>query len=234
MLFMSGSTCFALGSLGANWPQALPTWLADGAVIGLVFFIGSLFFTSAAWLQWLEATNGDVADMAAPESHHCYATWRWFAWKPHNAGWLASLIQLVGTFLFNLNTGDSMIYGLDWVAKDLLIWVPNMAGSVCFLAASYLALVEFSHGWWSIRPRQVTWWIVIINLLGSIAFQTSALYGFFPASSVAAWTWDANLWTLVGALCFLAGSYLLIPELFDADAQTAAEALADTHPSNLW
>ena len=58
------------------------------------------------------------------------------------------------------------------------------------------------------------------------------MYGFFPASAVAAWAWDANLWTLIGAICFLVGSYLLIPELFDADAQTAATALADTHPSN--
>jgi len=54
----------------------------------------------------------------------------------------------------------------------------------------------------------------------------------FPASPVSAWTWDANLWTLIGALSFLAGSYLLIPELFDADAPTAVTALAAMRPSS--
>ena len=73
-----------------------------------------------------------------------------------------------------------MLSGLGWVQEDTLIWVPNMAGSICFLAASYLALIEISHGWWSFEPRQVAWWIVIVNLLGSVAFQISALYGFFP------------------------------------------------------
>jgi hypothetical protein len=73
---------------------------------------GSLFFTTAAWLQLLEASNGDVADIVDAERDHRPA-WRWFAWKPHNAGWLASLIQFAGTLLFNLNTGDAMLSRLD-------------------------------------------------------------------------------------------------------------------------
>ena len=170
----------------------------------------------------LEAINGDVADLDPAGER---PPWRWFAWKPHNAGYLSSLLQFVGTLLFNLNTGDALLAGLDWRQEDWLIWIPNMTGSVCFLAASYLALIEISHGWWSFEPRQVSWWVVMINLAGSVAFQISALYGFYPPPPALGWAWDANLWTFVGALCFFSASYLMIPELFDADAKTPSKAV---------
>ena len=198
--------------------------MAAAPVIGVVFFVGSFFFTAAASLQLLEAINGDVAELGTGEAGQRPA-WRWFAWKPRNAGYLASLIQWVGTLLFNLNTGDALLTGLDWVQEDILIWVPNMVGSICFLTASYLALIEISHGWWSFEPRQVAWWVVIINLAGSIAFQASALYGFSPPPPEAGWAWDANLWTLIGALCFFSASYLMVPELFDADATAPSKAV---------
>ena len=227
LLFIVGSTCFAYGGFGANWPQALPPGMAAAPVIGILFFVGSLFFTSAAGLQLLEAINGDVADLCTAGAGHRPA-WQWFAWKPRNAGYLASLIQFAGTLLFNFNTGDALLTGLGWVEEDILIWVPNMVGSICFLAASYLALMEVSHGWWSFEPRQVAWWVVIINLLGSVAFQISALYGFFPPPPGAGWAWDANLWTFIGALCFFGASYLMIPELFDADATAPDKAVQST------
>lgn len=224
LLFIIGSSCFAYGSFGANWPGFLPPGMAEGTVINLVFFVGSIFFTSAALLQLLEAINGDVADLAL-EQDRLPRNWRWFAWKPRNAGYLASLIQFAGTLLFNLNTGDAMLKGLDWMQEDVLIWTPDMVGSVCFLVASYLALVEISHGWWSFEPRQVAWWVVIINLLGSVAFQVSAFYAFAPPPPDPGWAWSANLWTFVGAACFFSASYLMIPELFDADATAPGQAV---------
>ncbi len=230
LLFIIGSSCFAYASFAANWPGALPPGAVSAWAIGVVFFVGSLFFTAAAGLQLLESINGDVADLGSADDHG-RRTWRWFAWKPRNAGYLASLIQFLGTLLFNLNTGDALLGGLDWAAEDILIWVPNMAGSLCFLAASYLALIEISHGWWSFEPRQVAWWIVIINLLGSVAFQISALYGFFPPPPATGWAWDANLWTLIGALCFLSASYLMLPEQFDADAAKPGKGVASANPA---
>lgn len=233
LLFMIGSACFAYGSFAANWPAVLPPEMTTGAASGVSFFVGSFFFTSAAGLQFLEAINGDVADLG-PNGASGPATWRWFAWKPHNAGYLASLVQFVGTLLFNFNTGDALLSGLGWVEQDLLIWVPDMTGSICFLTASYLALIEVSHGWWSFEPRQVAWWIAIINLLGSVAFQLSALYGFYLPSPGVEWAWNANLWTFAGALCFFGASYLLIPELFDADARLRTEQPPNQRSKTTW
>jgi hypothetical protein len=180
-----------------------------------VFFVGSLFFTSAAYLQLLEATNGDVAEALGPRS----AGWRWLGWKPHNLGWLASAIQLVGTLAFNLNTADAMITGLGAVEQDLLVWSPNMFGCVCFLVSSGLAWVELSQGAWSFAPRSISWWIVVANLIGSVAFQLSAFDSFVrPGAPDPHELWLAGFYTFVGGVGFLAGSYLLLPELFDGDA----------------
>lgn len=220
VLFIIGSSCFALGSFASNWPQYLPPESGQGSVINRVFFVGSVFFTGAAWLQLLEAINGDVADIGTSAGAPG-RSWRWFAWKPYNAGYSASLIQLTGTVLFNFNTADAMISGLDWAGEDLLVWTPDVIGSICFLVASYLALIEVSHRYWSVQLRQVNWWITALNMLGSAAFMVAAVVAvFLPPSSGMAWAWGANFFTLVGAVCFFSASYLMIPELFGANGET--------------
>lgn len=70
-------------------------------------------FTSAAYLQWLEALNNDVADIIIPTD--CRPRrWRFLGWRPHNLGYLAATVQLVGTVLFNIDTADALITGLGW------------------------------------------------------------------------------------------------------------------------
>jgi hypothetical protein len=125
-------------------------------------------------------------------------------------------VQLVGTVMFNFNTADAMIAGLSWKAEDLLIWTPNMLGCVCFLVSSYLAYAEVSQGAASFAPRSVSWWVAVVNLLGSVAFQISALYSIVgpePAASDSLF-W-ASFYTAAGGVCFFIGAYLMIPELFD-------------------
>ena len=51
MLFAAGSTCFLIAPI----PPFLQ--LVGPAADGVVFFVGSLLFTSAAALQWLETIN---------------------------------------------------------------------------------------------------------------------------------------------------------------------------------
>ena len=216
VLFIIGSACFAPGGFASNWPRYLPPVFNDSGVNNTVFFVGSLFFTSAAWLQLLEAINGDVTDIGTSAGTPG-RSWRWFAWKPHNAGYSASLVQFTGTVLFNFNTADAMIAGPGWVGGDLLIWTPDVIGSVCFLIASYLTLIEVSHRFWSVQPRLVGWWIAVLNLLGSVAFMLAAVHAvFLPSSGEMQWAWGANFYTLLGAAGFFSASYLMIPELFGA------------------
>ena len=211
-LFVIGSACFAVASFAANWPQYCPAVLVHDSVINCVYFIGSIFFTAAAWLQLEEAVNGDVADIITLPVRG-RTSWRWLAWKPHNAGYSSSLLLFAGTILFNFNTGDALMPQLSWWQKEALIWIPDVIGSICFLISGYLALVEVSHRAWSWQPHQLSWWIVMINLLGCIAFMVAAVFGYFaPGGGEAEWSWGANFYTLLGALCFFIASYLMIPE----------------------
>jgi len=150
ILFAIGGALFALGGVGATWPGDAPAPLREPSNLNWIFIVGAVFFTGAAWLQWLEALNGDVAEALSDGAQQ---SWRWFGWRPRNLGYLASAVQLVGTVMFNFNTADAMIAGLSWKAEDLLIWTPNMLGCVCFLVSSYLAYAEVSQGAASFAPR---------------------------------------------------------------------------------
>ena len=218
VLFMIGSIHFLVGALAALWPATFPAALRSEENLGIVFFIGSIFFTSAAWLQWLEALNGDVAEAL----NDAPGRWLWFGWRPRNLGYLACLVQLVGTVFFNFNTADAMIGGLSWRQQDVLIWLPNMLGSICFLVASYLAYTEVSHGVYSLAPRSLSWWIAVINLVGSVTFQISALESLVGPEGISPhFLFWSTFWTAAGAFCFLVGAYLLIPELQDIGPQVA-------------
>jgi hypothetical protein len=175
VLFAIGSTCFVVGPFPGF--VHLVGAVADAAV----FFVGSLFFTSAATLQFLDTPRSDRID-------------RW-----------ASAIQLAGTLFFNLSTGRALHASIDLAQENSLIWRPDAFGSICFLAASGLAWYAVRGA------RDRGWWIAVINLAGSIAFGVSAVAGYLvPATGDYRDLAAANASTVVGALCFLAGAVLLL------------------------
>ena len=91
-----GSVCFALGSVPAYFDAFAPRRR------GGTFFVGSLFFTSAAYLQLhetLRAPGGVLAESARP-----VGCGRSSAGEPRRIDFWAVLVQLVGTVLFNVST----------------------------------------------------------------------------------------------------------------------------------
>jgi hypothetical protein len=211
--FVIGSLCFALASSAGLAPGLFGAFGSDPAAMNLVFFVGSVFFTIAAYLQFLSAVNADrISDLVHRRPPQ--EPFRWFALRPGEIGWLSAFTQLVGTVLFNANTFDALLPGLDWLQEDLLIWFPDVLGSICFLAASTLAFLEYGDGRLVRRPRDVSWWIVNINMLGSIAFGIAAVYALvLPGPADLLDGWAVNVWTLAGAICFLIGANLLLPEV---------------------
>jgi len=108
-LFAIGSTCFAVASFASQWASA------PRPGIGVTFFVGSIFFTTAAFLQLRSSqTRSDQ---------------------------VAALVQFVGTLFFNVSTFEGMKRGLDARQSDLRVWTPDVFGSVCFLVSSALAYV---------------------------------------------------------------------------------------------
>lgn len=213
ILFMIGSALFAIGGAMGMWPEMPGLHLIEKSHLGWIFFVGSLFFTSAGYLQWLEVINGDVTSTGTKSPAH--RRWLFYGWRPRNIGYLAVAAQLVGMLFFNISTADALITGLGRVDEDILVWAPNMIGSVLFLVASHAAIIEVSHRLWSWQFHNISWWITALNMLGSIFFMASAFGSWVEPGHVLASPLLANFGTFAGAVCFFLGGYLLIPEQFE-------------------
>jgi hypothetical protein len=201
MLFAIGATCFTIGPL-----PGFVEWVGSG-LDGVVFFVGSIFFTSAAFLQWLEAINADPG----PGSRN--DRFRLVTFEPRRADWWSSGVQLVGTLFFNVMTFRALKTGLENPAYDQLVWAPDVIGSICFLVSGYVAYVEVCGAWACWRRRSLEWTIASVNFLGCIAFGISALAAYVvPTTGSALDLAAANSFTVLGGFCFLVGAILLLPE----------------------
>jgi len=186
VLFAVGSTCFFVG------PFPGYVQLVGSSADGMTFFVGSIFFTAAALVQFLTTrlTGGRVPD------------------------WWASGIQFAGTLFFNISTFDAMQDALDTRATDRLVWTPDVFGSICFLVSSALAYRLANGSFLGGRRRDGPERIALVNLLGSVAFGISAVAAFVvPSTGNVLSLGAANFTTAVGAACFLVGSVLLLPAI---------------------
>lgn len=214
LLFMVGSLCFGVAGMQAAFPDGGFVFLRAVPVQNLVFFIGSAFFTSAAFLQWQQSIQADLRT-----AHLARGRWRWWDWRPHDAGYMASFTQFIGTILFNLNTGDPFLFSGGWLTQDIAVWTPNMIGSILFLVSSIYACIEVGQKFWSFEPRSFSWWIAQSNLIGSVFFQLSAILSIsLPAAASTGsqgLAFYASLCTALGALGFFLAAFLMLPEQAD-------------------
>lgn len=204
-LFMIGSACFAVGSMPVYATHV------DPGVDGITFFIGSIFFTSAALLQHIQTVLADrTVGQGASADPVSLAR---LLVAPGRIDWWATGVQLVGTLWFNVTTFAALNDSLDYEQSIVRVWTPDALGSVCFLVASYLALAEVTHGVRLWFPGDRGWRIAALNMLGSIFFGISAVASFvLPSTGDEISVEATNLFTFLGAVCFLAGAWLLLPE----------------------
>ncbi len=200
--FTVGSVCFAVG--------ALPGY---AAVVGtqatcVTFFVGSIFFTVAALLQFLVS----VGAVAAEKRPRAGIQWRRTVRAPHRPEWWAGAVQLAGTVLFNISTFAALDLALSVEEANRRVWAPDVFGSIAFLVASGLAYFGIRRPWLGWRPHDLGWSITTLNMVGSIAFGVSAVAARVLDTGDLRNAAIANLGTFVGALCFLVGAVLLIPD----------------------
>jgi hypothetical protein len=197
VLFAIGSLAFAVGAFPAY------AVAAGTGYDNLTFFVGSIFFTSAAFLQYCEVVS-------TPRRR---SETRLRLYQPDRIDWWATAVQLLGTLFFNLSTGRALLTGLAGPTNvNHNVWRPDALGSVCFLVASFLAWAEVCHRAWAWQPRLISWWIGSLNLVGSVAFGVSAVASKVQPNGQLRSVALTNLGTFVGALCFLVGGLLLLPE----------------------
>jgi hypothetical protein len=206
VLFMIGSWHFVSGSLlilaGSTYVY----------LIDLIYFSGSVFFTCAGYSQYYQAIN---APGAVDSQGHVSETGkrRYFGWQPDRIGFWATFPQFLGTLAFNVTTATAFI-SVAWFGYDVLVWIPDYVGSVLFLISGMAGVLELCNSFWCWQCKSLTWWIVMINFIGCVAFMISAFMAFVRPDPIfdnlATW---ATIFTLIGAVCFFVGAYLMWPEM---------------------
>jgi hypothetical protein len=200
VLFAIGSACFLVG------PAPGFIDLVGSAADGVTFFVGSIFFTSAAFLQYLEAANAGRT-----------GRFRLLTFEPGLIDWWATVIQLAGTVFFNISTFLAMDEALDTESVNRLVWAPDVFGSICFLVSGILAYIEVRGGGIRAARHRRSWRIGAVNLLGCILFGISAIASYVVPDTGSELDLAAANWTTsLGALCFLIGALLLLRERPDA------------------
>ena len=201
VLFAIGSVFFALGSV--------PFYASYVGVFhdNLTYFIGSIFFTTAGLLQFLETASAPQEIGGLKNKLH------FMFFQPRRIDWWSTAIQSLGTVFFNISTFAALINTFSASQAELFIWSPDLYGSICFLVSSYLIYMEIGHGFASLKLKNLSWWIVFLNLVGSVAFGVSAVGAFIPLPSDQPFNpFLMNMGTFIGAVCFFAAAVMLLPE----------------------
>jgi hypothetical protein len=189
--FLFGGSLFALGA-------ALAQTGANPTVCATIYLVGGIFFSTGGYASVLQVVNEPGTDGAPP------ARWRWWSREPRRLQWLSAVVLFAGTIVFAINLVDSFIAELSPAAANRLIWSPDMVGCVLFLVSGHLAMTGIAGHFWAVwRRRDLGWWIIAVNQLGSVLFMVSAVASFVsPSSGDELSTGVANWGTLLGALCF--------------------------------
>lgn len=198
--FVIGGGLFASGA-------AVVQFGTGHATSAWIYFAGGLFFNTGGYASLLQAINTPRRDR---ESGSLVAQrWRWWSYEPGRIDWLSTFLLFAGTLVFGINLLSSLLQGLSVRQVNRLVWAPDLIGCTLFLVSGHLALLEVCHGRPGLRLRDLGWWIVAVNQLGSVLFMASALADFTrPATGSVVNVDIANWGTLTGALCFSVGGVL--------------------------
>lgn len=180
-LFVIGSSFFAVATLPGF------SALAGAGAANALCFIGSWFFTTAAWMQLVR--SGPARSLER----------------------LSAATQFAGTVLFNISTGAA-VWAHAVTSQRRLVWAPDAAGSVAFLLSAALGIAAVAVAVGVFAPRSRDWQAQWVNMAGCIAFGVSAVGAFVRQTGVTEDALLANLGTFIGALCFLAAALVVMPK----------------------
>lgn len=187
LLFMVGGSGFTLASL------PFMSSAFDPVQVAWVYVVSACFFTSAAFVQLVLAVRAGI-----------------------DVNFWASIIQFAGTLFFNSNTINALREAQGSVTDNLLVWRPEFWGSVCFLVASWLALLirgDDGRAFWRERwsasvDARSSWW----NMVGSILFMVSTLSAYVvPSTGEPIKASLINSTTALGAACFVWAAWIVLP-----------------------
>jgi hypothetical protein len=214
VVFILGSALFTLGAVASLFPSLLGGKDAAKLTADLSYLTGATLFTGGVYLQLLEAINSsDYVGMKPP--YYTPRQFRWFAWQPRRLEFMAPFLLLFGALSFNVETALAVLSDLGVMVLPMAITLSSIVGAVFFLGPSYMQMIEVCHRYLCFRPREVSWWVTFFYTVGSAGFVVGAFFGFeVPGLSSPVESGITNWSYMQGSVFFLAGSYLLLPEMY--------------------
>lgn len=204
--FFLGGSLFAIGA----WVAQVGS--GEAVTSASIYLVGGVFFSTGGYGSVLQAVN-EPAGAAA-------GRWQWWSYRPMDLVWLAGFVLFCGTLAFGVSLVFSFMEGLSVRGENRLIWAPDMIGCILFLLSGRLGMVALrseASSW--IQPRNLAWWVAVVNQLGSILFFIAGLAAFTrPAIGSVVNVDVANWGTFGGALCFALGGIL---QGFERPSRTA-------------
>ena len=171
--FVIGGSLFAIGAGLAQADVGGPLLPAT------VYLVGGVFFCSGGFTSVLMARGTTRLE------------------------YLSAVVLFAGTLVFAINIVDSFISELTPAQQDRLIWSPDIVGCALFLVSGHFAMAELTGTWLPRHPPPgLSWWIVVVNQVGSVLFMVSAVASFVHRDGDLLAAGIANWGTLTGALCF--------------------------------
>jgi hypothetical protein len=145
--------------------------------------------------------------------------WKWVGTEARRLGYWGALTQFIGTIFFTV----AVISGLpgvisagQWQLQQALIWTPQTVGSVFFVISSLIYMLEEQEEWWKMAWGRIAWHSGAWNLIGSIGFLLSAVFGFLANwegnGPVCCQFWGTAFNTYYGSWAFLVASVLIYIE----------------------
>lgn len=238
------------------------------AQVAYPFFLGGLCFLAGCYLAFVEVINANLSEDLADGSlaflpSTLSPTPRikprpalyWWRFQPKSLLWWGAFMQLAGALLFQIalcaDLPQSGLVGFEQHAR--WSYGPCTIGSICFLFASYVYLLEVAadpHDPW--RPpaglrERLGYVVAMCNLGGSAIFVLASLCYFcrvhteadpFWDGQLAVWEYEANEWGVrflfgVGSLSFVVGSVCAMPELLSQWSGPTPTTTEDPRKSKL-
>jgi hypothetical protein len=214
VVFAIGSALFVLGAVASLYPALAGGREAAQALTMWSEWTGAVLFTLATYLWWLEGIN-DSDYIGLEPGDRPPKPFRWIAWQPRQLGFVAPLLFLIGSLIWNLETSLALGHWLGWLAeRPLWTAVSSTAGAVLFLVPSYLQVIEVCPTTLCWQPRKIAWWVTVLFGVGCVAFLIGAVVEFNVFGLSREWvTQMASGGYVAGSLLFLVGSYLMLPEI---------------------
>jgi len=178
----------------------------------------------------------EVVEFVSPQGDEVmtpsHPKWRWVGYSP-TIGFWAAFLQFIGATFFAIAVicGIPGVIGpTQWQLQQTFIWTMQTVGSVFFVVSSWMMMVEEQINWYMPACGRIGWQSAFWNVLGSIGFLLSAVFGYLA-------NWEGNgvvccqLWgtafnTYWGSWGFMIASAFLYYEVENKQQQSFADTMS--------